>query len=254
MDIVVDPAWATGLALSSTRVAAFTVASPIYTRVLPLPGRMALVLVLGFFFADSVPTLDLGGLIGAGLTNAVVGAALGFLTGILFYLFQMAGGLLDFSSSLSVSGVLDPMTGQQEAVYSRAFGLLAGALFLVLRGDQLLIAGLGRSVEAVPLDGALALDAGLAEMAGALVSKMMLAAVELALPALAALFLVELALGLATRMVPQINAFLVGLPAKILVSLLLASVVAMTMPGLMGGVLDEIWQTFSDALRGMSPG
>lgn len=254
MDIVVDPGWATGLALSSTRVAAFAVASPIYSRVLPIPGRMALVLVLGLFFADSVTTPDLGSLLGAGLANALVGAALGFLTGVLFYIFQIAGGLLDFSSSLSVSGVLDPMTGQQEAVYGRAFGLVAGALFLVLRGDQMLVAGLDRSVAAVPLDGTVALDSSLAELVVALVGKMMLAAVELALPALAALFLVELALGLATRMVPQINAFLVGLPAKILVSLLLASVVAVAMPRLMGGVLDETWRVFSDAIGGMRPG
>lgn len=254
MDIVVDPGWATGLALSSTRVAAFAVASPIYSRVLPIPGRMALVLVLGLFFADSVTTPDMGSLLGAGLANALVGAALGFLTGVLFYIFQIAGGLLDFSSSLSVSGVLDPMTGQQEAVYGRAFGLVAGALFLALRGDQLLVAGLDRSVAAVPLDGMVALDSSLAELVVALVGKMMLAAVELALPALAALFLVEMALGLATRMVPQINAFLVGLPAKILVSLLLASVVAVAMPRLMGGVLDETWRVFSDAIGGMRPG
>lgn len=254
MDLAIDPGWATGLALSSTRVAAFAVASPIYSRVLPLPGRLALVLVLGFFLAESVAAPDIGSLLGAGLANAVVGAALGFLTGILFYIFQIAGGLLDFSSSLSVSGVLDPMTGQQEAVYGRAFGLVAGALFLALRGDQMLVAGLDRSVQAIPLGGMPSLDSGLADLVVGLVSKMMLASVELALPALAALFLVELALGLATRMVPQINAFIVGLPAKILVSLLLASLVAVAMPSLMGGVIDEIWSVFSGAISGMRPG
>lgn len=251
--MVVDPGWATGLALSSTRVAAFAVASPIYSRVIPMPGRIALVLVLGFFFAESVPAPDLASLVGAGLANALVGVVLGFLTGVLFYVFQVAGGLLDFSSGLSISGVLDPMTGQQEAIYGRSFGLMAGALFLVLRGDQLLVAGIGRSVEAVPLGGMPAVDAGLADLAVSLVSKMMLAAVELAFPALAALFLVELALGLATRMVPQINAFLVGLPAKIIVSLVLVSLVAMTVPSLMGGVLGEMWGIFSDAVAGMGP-
>lgn len=254
MEVVVDPGWATGLALSSTRVAAFAVASPIYGRVVPLPGRIALVLVLGFFLTDSVPTPDLGTLVGAGIANALVGAALGFLTGLLFYVFQVAGGLLDFSSGLSVSGVLDPMTGQREAIYGRTFGLVAGALFLALRGDQMLVAGLTRSVEAVPLVGMPSLDAGLAEMSVDLVGKMMLASVELAFPALAALFLVELAMGLATRMVPQINAFLVGLPAKILVSLLLVSLVALAAPSLMGGVMTEIWGVFSDAVAGMSVG
>lgn len=251
MEVVVDSGWAAGLALSSTRVAAFAVASPIYSRIVTGPGRIALVLVLGLFLSHPVIVTDMPSLIGAGVANAVVGAGLGFLSGVLFYIFQVAGGLLDFSSGLSVSGVLDPMSGQTEAVFGRIFGLFAGALFLVLGGDQMVIAGMARSVEAVPLDGVPTLNAGLADMAVSLVGRMLVASVELAFPAVAALFLVELALGLATRMVPQMNAFLVGLPAKILVSLLLVSLVALAVPSVMDGVLAETWSVMADVLRGM---
>mgnify|MGYP001156481347 FL=1 len=254
MELAIDPGWATGLALSSTRVAAFAVASPIYARILPGFGRIALVLVLGLFLSHPVIVSDSYSLIAAGVINAVIGAALGFLTGVLFYIFQVAGGVLDFTSGLSVSGVLDPMTGQQDAVFGRIFGLAAGALFLALGGDQLLIVGLSRSVEAIPLDGVPSLHAGLADLAGSLLGRMMRAAVELAFPAVAALFLVELALGLANRMVPQLNAFLVGLPAKILVSLLLVSVVALAIPSLMDGVISEIWTTGSHTLTGLTAG
>jgi len=83
---------------------------------------------------------------------------------------------------------------------------------------------------------------------------MMLAAVELAFPAVAALFLVELALGLANRMVPHMNAFLVGMPAKILVSLLVVSVVALAIPSLMDGVISEIWATLARTLTGLTSG
>lgn len=254
MELAIDPGWATGLALSSTRVAAFAVASPIYARIVPGVGRIALVLVLGLFLTQPVAVSNGYSLVAAGVINAVVGAALGFLTGILFYIFQVAGGVLDFSSGLSVSGVLDPMTGQQEAVFGRMFGIVAGALFLALGGDQLLVVGLSRSVEAIPLDGIPSLHAGLADMAVALLGRMMLAAVELAFPAVAALFLVELALGLANRMVPQLNAFLVGLPAKILVALLVVSIVALAIPSVMDGVLSEIWSTVSRTLTGLTAG
>jgi flagellar biosynthetic protein FliR len=254
VEIAIDPGWATGLALSSTRVAAFAVASPIYARIVPGVGRIALVLVLGLFLTHPVVTPDAYSLVAAGVINAVIGAALGFLTGIFFHVFQVAGGVLDFSSGLSVSGVLDPMTGHQDTVFGRMFGLAAGALFLALGGDELLIVGLSRSMEAIPLDGVPSLHAGLADLAVSLLGKMMLAAVELAFPAVAALFLVELALGLANRMVPQLNAFLVGMPAKILVSLLVVSVVGLAIPSLMNGVISEIWTTLSRALTGLTSG
>ena len=254
MEISLDPGWATGLALASTRVAAFAVASPIYTRILPGVGRIALVLVLGLFFSHPVVIPDVYGLIAAGLINAVIGVALGFLTGILFHVFQVAGGVLDFSSGLSVSGVLDPMTGHQDTVFGRIFGVAAGAIFLALGGDQLLIVGLGRSVDAIPLDGVPSIHAGLADLAVSLLGKMTLAAVELAFPAVAAVFLVELAPGLANRMVPQLNAFLVGMPIKIIVSLLVVAVMVLAVPSLMDGVISETWRTMTRALTGLTSG
>lgn len=251
MEVAIDSSWAAGVALASTRVATFTLASPIFGRFIPGVGRIALVVVLGFFLAAPVPVAGIGDLIGAGLANALVGAALGFLTGILLHIFQVAGGMIDFSSGLSVSGVLDPMTGQTEAVFGRMFGLAAVIMFMVLGGDRLLVTGLSRSVDAIPLDGMPDLASGLADLSVSLLGKLMLASVELALPAIAALFLLELALGLANRLVPQMNAFLVGLPAKILVTLALVTLVVIAFPSVMDGVITETWDIVSDVITGL---
>ena len=45
---------------------------------------------------------------------------------------------------------------------------------------------------------------------------MLVAAVEMAMPALAALFVAEVVLGIASRFAPQANIFLLGLPAKVI--------------------------------------
>ncbi|MFO7299369.1 MAG: flagellar biosynthetic protein FliR [Actinomycetes bacterium] len=254
MEFAIDPRWATGLALASTRMAAFAAASPVYARILPGFGRVAMALVLGFFFTAPVPVQDLAGLVTAGFVNAVVGLALGFLTGLLFQVFQVAGGIVDFSSGLSVSGVIDPMTGRQDTVFGRIFGIASGAVFLALGGDRLLIAGLGRSLAVIPLDGAPSPHSGLADLAVSLFGKMMMAGVELALPAVAALFIVELALGLANRLVPQLNAFIVGMPVKVLVSLIVVSLVILAFPSLMNGVISETWGVLSRTLTGLTSG
>lgn len=255
MNIVVDASWVAGLLLAMIRVAAFVVASPIFSRAIPFVGRSALVVVLGLFFADPVEgaALGLDTLLVAGVTNAMVGIALGFLTGVIFHLFTVAGNLIDFSSTLSAASVFDPMSNSESAVFGRMFNLTALALFFTLGGDRLVVRGLATSFDAIDATGTLGVSAGgLAEIGVTLVGRLMVAAVELAMPALAALFVAELVLGIAARFAPQANVFLLGLPAKVLAALASVSAVLLLMPETIDGVLHIIEDTFLEVVGGMA--
>ena len=255
MDLFVDASWVVGMLLAGIRVGAFVIASPIFGKAIPAVGRTALVLVLGYVFATPIEgALDLGNLIVAAAVNIVIGLILGFLTGLIFTLFTVAGGLLDFTSSLSSAQVFDPLTQSQNPVFGRFFNLGAIALFLVLGGDRLLVAGLGTTFELIPVDGSLDLSPGLAEVGLTLLSRMMIAAVELAMPALAALFLVEVVLGIASRFAPQANVFLIGLPAKVVAALASVGAVVLLMPETMDGVLAIMRDTFRDVMAGLGAG
>jgi flagellar biosynthetic protein FliR len=255
MNIVIDAGWVIGVLLAIIRVAGFVVASPIFGKAIPATGRMALVLVLGYSFGEPVAgALDLPRLVGAAATNAAVGVVLGLLTGLIFYVFTVAGALIDFTSSLSSAQVFDPLTQSQNPVFGRFFNLGAIALFLVLGGDRLLIAGLGTSFEAIGLTGSITLNGAPAAIATDLVGRMMIAAVELAMPALAALFLVEVVLGIASRFAPQANVFLIGLPAKVVAALASVGAVLLLVPETMDGVFVIVQDTFRDALAGMGLG
>jgi flagellar biosynthetic protein FliR len=250
MDFVVDADWVSGLLMASIRVAGFVVASPIF-KAIPVTGRTALVLVLGYAFNEPIAESgDLGLLLVAGFTNAVVGLALGFLTGLIFYLFTVAGSLIDFTSSLASASVFDPMTTSRVSVFGRIFNLLALALFFLLGGDRMLVRGLGVSFEAIGVTGSISLSGGLAEIAVNLLGRMMIAAIELAMPALAALFIAEVVLGIAARFAPQSNVFLIGLPVKIFAALASVSAVLLLVPETMDGVLDIVQDTFRTTLLG----
>jgi flagellar biosynthetic protein FliR len=251
MEFVVDADWVTGMLFAGIRAAGFVVASPIF-KAIPPSGRTALVLVLGYAFADPVTDAgDLGMLLVGGFTNAVVGLALGFLTGLIFYVFTVAGSLIDFTSSLSAAAIFDPMAGQQVTVFGRMFNIMAMALFLVLGGDRLLASGLAVSFEAVAIDGTISLSGGLAEIGVTLLGRMMIAAIELAMPALAALFIAEVVLGIAARFAPQSNVFLIGLPVKIFAAMASVTAVLLLVPETMDGVLNIVQETFREALMGM---
>lgn len=255
MDLIIDAEWVVGLLLATIRVGAFVAASPMFGRGIPAVGRLALVTMLGFTFATSVEgSLDFTDLLGAAVVNAAVGIALGLLTGLIFYLFTVAGSLIDFTSGLSSAEIFDPVSQSRAPILGRFLNLGALALFLVLGGDRLLIAGLGRSFDAISATGSIAPSTELATMALDLLARLMIAAVELAMPALAALFITEVILGIAARFAPQANVFLIGFPAKLIAAFASIGAVLLLVPETMDGVLDIVSDTFRDAIAGLRAG
>ncbi|MDJ0496675.1 MAG: flagellar biosynthetic protein FliR [Acidimicrobiia bacterium] len=251
LDIVINGDWVAGMLLASIRVAGFVIASPIF-KAFPATGRMVLVIVLGYTFADPIAgSGDIAVLLVGGFTNAVVGLTLGFLTGIIFYLFTVGGALIDFTSSLSAAAIFDPISSNQVTIFGRIFNIMAIAMFLLLGGDRLLVAGIGVSFDAVAVTGTISLAGGLGDIALGLMGRMMIAAIELAMPALAALFIAEVVLGIAARFAPQSNVFLIGLPVKIFAALASIGAVLLLVPETLDGVLGIMEDTFRTALLGM---
>lgn len=251
MDFVVNADWVSGMLLASIRVAGFVVASPIF-KSFPATGRSALVIVLGYAFAEPVAESgDLALLLTAGFANGVIGLTLGFMTGIIFYVFTVGGSLIDFTSSLSAAAIFDPMSKERVTIFGRIFNMLAMAMFLLLGGDRLLVSGIALSFEAIGLTGTISLSGGLAEVAVELLGRMMLGAIEMAMPALAALFITEVVLGIAARFAPQSNVFLIGLPVKLFAAFASISAVLLLVPETLDGVMGIISDTFRTTLQGM---
>lgn len=249
----IDPRWAAGLFLSLTRVGGFVVASPL-TRPFPPVGRLAFTIGVATAMTTPVEAAEsLSRLLGSALVNAALGLALGWLTGVIFQLFSVTGGIVDFGSGLSVSQVFDPSSGEPAAIFGRWFPMTAMALFVVSGGLPLVLAGLHRSVRAIPLDGGIRFDADLVDHAALQVSQLMVVGVELALPLAATLLVCEVLLGMASRLVPQFNVFLLGLPAKIWITLSLLTILILRFPEVTLNVIDLIDAGFDEALRGFLP-
>ncbi len=95
-------------------------------------------------------------------------------------------------------------------------------IFLAIGGDAWTLRGLGRTFQLVPLTDAprlTSLIGGVEHVFGTVFT----AALEIAAPVLAALLITDVAFGIVSRVVPQINVFAVGFPTKIAVALLVVS-------------------------------
>ena len=218
-----------------------------------LPGRVrgivavALAIGLSPVVGRSAGTIEpdvigLAGLVGKEL---LIGAAFAFVLGALFAAISIAGTFLDTLIGFSYGAVLDPITGTQSAVISQLYGLLGVLIFIAIGGDAWVIQGLAKTYEIVPLDGVPALPAMMTGVEAAFAG-IFSAAIQVAGPIVLALILTDAAFGIVSRVVPQLNVFAVGFPAKVVVGLVLMGV---TLPFVATWLSDELEASVSTALQ-----
>jgi flagellar biosynthetic protein FliR len=238
------------------RVGPLFIFAPVFSsKLLPPRARtiIALALALGVLPAalsgrhsGPVPT-DPFGLGGLMLKELMVGVAFAFALGALFAAITMAGSLLDTLIGYAYGAAVDPLTGVQGTVISQIYGLVSVLVFIAIGGDAWVIKGLARTYDLVPL-----LDGPrigtLVEGVQIAFSGLFTAALQVAAPVLLALVITDAAFGVVSRVVPQLNVFAVGFPAKIAVGLLL---VGASLPFAAGWLSDELQRSVSSALESL---
>jgi flagellar biosynthesis protein FliR len=242
MTIELAPALLTGYLLALTRSAAWVFVTPPFgTRQLPTAVKVgfsaALALAVGPRLADLAVPLEPWPLASAAFLQVAAGLALGFLSMLLFSAVSVAGGLIDLFSGFSAAQLFDPATSATNSLFGRFYSVLATTLLFAIDGHLLLVRGFLTSFDAAPL---VRLSAGeLAKILTQDAGLFFLAAVEIAAPLLAALFLTEAVLGLLSRAAPQMNVFLLGLPVKILLTLTLAGLAIPLLPDAVSSIVSS---------------
>lgn len=149
----------------------------------------------------------------------VLGFTLGLVVRFVFAAIQTAGQVIGFQMGFAMMNVVDPLTGVSEAITAHFLYMVSLLTFLSLNGHLYLLKGLSQSFELVP-PGALFLSEELANQIFSFSTRMFILAVKIAAPVMAAVFLVDLALGLIARAAPQMNVLFIGFPLKIIVGFL----------------------------------
>jgi flagellar biosynthesis protein FliR len=184
------------------------------------------------------------------LKEMLVGATFAFAVGALFAALSSAGSLLDTSIGFSYGSLVDPLTGNQSSVLAQAYALVGTLVFIAIGGDGWIVQGLARTYDLVGLRDAP--DLGhLISGADAAFGAIMISALEVAGPVMLALILTDAAFGVVSRVVPQLNVFAVGFPAKVVVGLLL---VAATLPFVANWISGELQQDVGAALQAIRVG
>ena len=169
--------------------------------------------------------------------ETMMGALIGFVSRWIFDTAQFAGQVAGISMGFSMASVLDPHTESQTVALAELKYILAVMLFLSMNGHHLYLTTITESFRLVPLGAAhwFDRDAQIIKFLITMTSQVLLLSLKLAAPVVVVLLLVNVAFGMASRAVPQMNVFAVSFGANIIVGLF---VVLINLPGFTNSVSD----------------
>lgn len=229
--------------LGAARAGAWLVLCPPFNSRL-IPGQVKVLLSIGLalpmapHLTATLPSIETSALIASAALQVFVGAALGFLTFLFFAAVQAAGDLLDVFGGFALAAAYDPLSQNQSSVFGRFYNLVAVTLLFASEGHQLVLRGFLQSYRTLPLDASFSMET-FSRLLTAGVAEMFVAALQIAGPLIAVLFLTDVAFGLLNRVAPALNAFQLGFPAKIFLVLTLSGTAIAILPRALDGLIDK---------------
>jgi flagellar biosynthetic protein FliR len=226
--------WLASLLWPFMRIGAMFAAIPIFSaRSVPVRIRILLAFFIAWILVPVIPKPPLVDLISAqalliSVYQVLIGVAMGFILQMVFSAFVIAGQSIAMTMGLGFASIIDPQNGVQVPVVSQAFLIMVTLVFLALNGHLLLIEVLADSFQRLPVGPVVISQDGLWQLV-TWGSNMFIGGMLVALPAVAALLLVNLAFGVTSRAAPQLNIFAVGFPVMIMVGL---AFIILTLPSI----------------------
>lgn len=197
------------------RIAALVTAMPIFSSAfVPIRTRLIIALALTIVIAPvipPVPAVDAMSINGVLLIvqQILLGVLMGFIFHLVFAVFTIGGQIVAMQMGLGFATMIDPVNGSQAPVLSMFFILLVTLFFFVLNGHLAAIGVVADSFKSMPI-GVETVDKQSFWMLVTWASSMFVGATLVALPAVTALMLVNMSLGVIGRAAPQLNIFAVG--------------------------------------------
>ena len=148
------------------------------------------------------------------IKEVLIGIALGYSVTLIFAGIQLAGEYIDLHIGFGMSNMFDPQAEAQLPVTSQFIYLISILLFIGLGGHYVLIKGVSDSFAYIPLLGGAYHPEITKEVVDLFVFFFVLA-VKISAPVLAAMFLVHVAMGIISRVAPQLNVFIIVFPLKL---------------------------------------
>lgn len=191
---------------------------------LPLEVMVILLLALSYVTLPIVNvmvpiTLPISTLVISLIMNFFIGFFIGLMAYTVVSAVYIGSEIFGIQSGFNVSGSLDP-TMEESPLTSEFVYLISVYVFVSLKGHLLIYEGVIRSIEKFPLVITELPFNLLNNLYIKLFIDMFLISLQIAFPIIGLMFLINILFGLLSRLVPQMNVFMVALPASTIIMFL----------------------------------
>ncbi|MCX7772503.1 MAG: flagellar biosynthetic protein FliR [Clostridia bacterium] len=239
------------------RISGMFFLSPIFgRRNIPAYFKAGFCFVFTIITANTVPVPDLSTyntlasyavLIGKEL---VVGLMLGFISYMLFSSIYIAGQLIDMRIGFGMVSVFDPITNVQIPITADFYVIFATLFMLVTDSHHLLIKAVVDSYTVLPL-GHMHFSGDLLKQVVVLFGNVFAIGFKIAAPITVAILITDLALGIISKSMPQLNVFMLGMPVKVILGFAIILITIGAFRGIvhviMSGTYQEIYRFLNRA-------
>ena len=212
--------WVSRMWWPALRVSGFVLTAPAASETV-VPGRVKIVLTLALAFLLAplveVPA-GLSIFSAAGMLAAVlellIGVSIGMVVQLAFEALIFAGQSISLTMGLGFATLVDPQRGAQVPVLGQMFMIFGTLIYLSINGHLMLLGALAESFHTLPIGAHVGQDFLMSVVLWG--ARVFDTGLLIALPAVIALVIVNLALGVVTRAAPQLNLFGIGFTITLL--------------------------------------
>jgi flagellar biosynthetic protein FliR len=217
-------AWISPIFWPFIRVLAVFTSAPIFSnRAFTVRARVALAFLVALASQASLPQAEIIGFndpraLGVLMQQIGVGLCIGFAVRVVFTAVELAGEVVGLQMGLNFASFFNPSMGSQSSAVAIFFSQITTLLFVVMNGHLMVLMAVNRSFQTFPIEQNF-LQALSQMQLYRLGTDLFASALWIALPMIGMLMFTNLALGIISRVAPQLNIFAIGFPITLIVGL-----------------------------------
>ncbi len=179
------------------------------------------------------------------------GLVMGYIMNAFMMLVFTSGTLIDMQMGFGMVNVFDVQANVSVPIMGNLLNLILMMVFIATNGHLKLIEIIHLTFIRAPL-GHILIDGNIVQVALEVFVRTFVLAIMVSMPFVASGMVLEVALGIIVRTVPQMNVFVVGFPIKIMVGFLVLSVCIPIFVELSIPIFDEMFAMINQMFRGFS--
>lgn len=172
------------------------------------------------------------------LRESFIGLVIGFITNLFFMTVQVAGEIMDMQSGLGMAKVFDPESNVQMSIMGSFISFMMYLYFFVTNAHLSYIRLFIMSYDIIPV-GSGGFNPDLGYTVAAYFSVVLALVMKIAMPIVAAGFILEFCMGVLMKSVPQIQIMVVNIQLKVALGFIMLFLTAIPLSEFIDGYLDQ---------------